>query len=115
MPAWVETIWRDLRYTVRSLRRSPGLAFTAILSLTLGLGASLAVFTVADNLLVRPLPYRDASRLVMIWLSNPARGGDRSEVTPGDYLDWKTQNDVLAGVAAVGEGRAVLMDGDQVE
>ena len=58
---WMDTSWRDIRYAWRSLRRSSGFSVTAILSLALGLGASLAVFTVADNLLVRPLPYRNSS------------------------------------------------------
>ncbi len=62
-----ETIWQDVRYGVRGLRRSPGFTATAIFSLVLGIGASLAIFTVADNLLLRPLPYADAGRLVMIW------------------------------------------------
>src|SRR5216110_1601440 len=111
---WIDTSWQDIRYAWRSLRRSSGFAVTAILSLALGLGASLAVFTVADNLLVRPLPYRDASRLVMLWLAN-ARHGDRSEVTPGDYLDWKSQNDVLDSIGGLRESRSVLLHGDQVE
>src|SRR5207249_2767092 len=65
--AWLDTTSRDIRYALRGLGRSPGFTVTTLLSLALGLGASLAIFTVADNLLVRPLPYRDASRLVMVW------------------------------------------------
>jgi hypothetical protein len=53
----VETTWRDLRYAVRGLRANPGFAAAAILSLALGIGASVAIFTLADNLLLRPLPY----------------------------------------------------------
>src|ERR1700722_10419361 len=55
----LETTWRDLRYAVRGWRRNPGFAMTAILSLALGIGASVAIFTLADNLLLRPLPYRE--------------------------------------------------------
>lgn len=63
---WLDITLRDIRYAFRGLRRTPTFALGTIVSLSLGLGASLAVFTVADNLLVRPLPYRDASRLVPI-------------------------------------------------
>jgi len=112
---WIDTSWQDIRYAWRSLRRSSGFAVTAILSLALGLGASLAVFTVADNLLVRPLPYRNSSRLVMVWEANPHRGFHRSIASPGNYLDWKAQNDVFAGIAGLRESRSVLIDGDRAE
>src|SRR5258708_2084775 len=113
--AWIETTWQDIRYAWRSLRRSPGFAATAILSLALGLGASLAVFTVADNLLVRALPYPNSSQLVMVWEANSHRGFHRSIVSPGNYLDWKSQNDIFAGMAGLRESRSVLIDGDRAE
>jgi len=53
---WLDTTWQDLRYALRGLRLNPGFAATALLSLALGIGASVAIFTVADNLLLRPLP-----------------------------------------------------------
>jgi len=112
---WIETAWQDIRYAWRSLRRSVGFAATAILSLALGLGASLAVFTVADNLLVRPLPYSNSSQLVMVWEANAHRGFHRNIVSPGNYLDWKAQNDVFAGIAGLRESRSVLIDGDRAE
>jgi putative ABC transport system permease protein len=105
---WLDTTLRDIRYALRSLRRDRGFAITTIMSLTLGLGASLALFTVADNLLVRPLPYRDASRLVMVWEAERSKGNDRNVVSPANYLDWKAQNDVLDGIAAFTPVRAVL-------
>ena len=112
---WIDTSWQDIRYALRSLRRSSGFAVTAILSLALGLGASLAVFTVADNLLVRPLPYRNSSQLVMVWEANSHRGFHRSIASPGNYLDWKAQNDVFASMAGLRESRSVLIDGDRAE
>src|SRR5262249_16244034 len=70
--------------------------------LAIGLGASLAIFTIADNLLIRPLPYREASRLVMVWESHLTLEGDgRNVVAPANYLDWKSQNGALEGLAAV--------------
>ena len=67
----LETTGRDLRYALRGLRGNPGFAATAILSLALGIGASVAIFTLADNLLLRPLPYREPGRLTMVWEVNP--------------------------------------------
>lgn len=111
----IDSSWQDIRYAVRSLRRSLGFAVTAILSLALGLGASLAVFTVADNLLVRPLPYRNSSQLVMLWEANPHRDVHHNIVSPGNYFDWKTQNHVFDGIAGLRESRSVLIDGDRAE
>ena len=108
--AWLDNASRDFAYALRGLRRSPAFAITSILSLALGLGASLAVFTVADNLLVRPLPYRDASRLVMIWEN---RGGDgHNVVSPANYLDWKSQNDVFDDIAALSPTRSAVLIGN---
>jgi hypothetical protein len=67
---WLETTFRDVQYAVRGLRRNPGFAITAIVSLTLGIGASLSIFAVADGLLLRPLPFREPDRIVMVWERN---------------------------------------------
>jgi putative ABC transport system permease protein len=104
---WLNSTVRDVGYTFRGLRRSPAFTLTAILSLTLSLGAGLAVFTVADNLLVRPLPYHKASRLIMIWEN---RGGDgHNVVSPANYLDWKSQNDVFEDIAALSPARSAIL------
>ena len=115
LSAWLDTTLRDIRYALRSLRRSPGFAITTIVSLTLGLGASLAVFTAADNLLVRPLPYRNASRLVMVWEAERGNDNDRNVVSPANYLDWKAQNNVFDGMAALTPVRTVLTDQRRAE
>ena len=112
---WLETAWQDVRYAARGLRRSPGFTLTAILSLTLGLGASVAIFTVADNLLLRPLPYRDPNRLVMIWEASRPQGFDQNVVSPGNYFDWKTQTGTFEGMAGLRDDRSVLIDGERSE
>ena len=114
---WIEEASRDIRYALRGLRRSPGFTVMTLLSLSLGLGASLAIFTIADNLLVRPLPYHDASRLVMIWEANRKMAGtEHNVVSPANYLDWKSQNDVLEGMAALSPVRsAVFMENGRAE
>src|SRR5580704_9011321 len=112
----LDNLAHDLRYALRGLRRSPGFALTAILSLALGIGASISIFTVADNLLLRPLPYHDPSRLMMVWETHRTLGGtEHNVVSPGNYLDWKSQNDVFETMAGFREGPSVLTDGDRAE
>ena len=113
---WLETTWRDIQYALRGLRRNPGFAITAIASLALGIGASLAIFAVADGLLLRPLPFREPDRMVMVWERNARiAGAEHNPISPGNYFDWKAQNDVFQSMAAFGDGRTVLSDGDRVE
>jgi putative ABC transport system permease protein len=113
---WIEHAARDLRYAARGLRRNPVFAATAILSLALGIGSSLAIFTVADNLLLRPLPYPDASRLVMVWETNAVTREQHNVVNPDNYFDWKKQNTVFREMAAFfPEYHAVFGDGQRNE
>jgi putative ABC transport system permease protein len=114
---WLETTLRDLQYAWRGLLRDPGFAFTAITSLALGIGASLSIFAVADGMLLRPLPFRDPDRIVMVWERNVRLRGaaNFNPISPANYMDWKKQNDVFESMAAFGDGTAVLRDGDRVE
>jgi putative ABC transport system permease protein len=107
------TARQDLQYALRGLRRNPGFAVTAIASLALGIGASVAIFTIADNLLLRPLPYHDPEQLVMVWDTNHPRGYDRVIVSPGNFRDWKAQNTVFSSMAGFREGHSVLTDGSR--
>ena len=89
---------------------------TATLSLALGLGTSLAIYTVADNLLLRPLPYAQPSRLVMLWEQKPAAQFIHGIVAPRNYyFAWKARNDVFEDIAAFDTGYTVLGDGDRSE
>jgi len=113
---WIETILRDIQYTLRSMRRNPGFAITVIVSLMLGIGASLSIFTVADGLLLRPLPFREPDRLVMVWERNVlGKGSPYNSISPGNFRDWKAQNDVFESMAAFVDGRTVVSDGDHAE
>lgn len=112
---WLETIAQDVQYALRGLRRAPGFAATAILSVALGIGASVSIFTVADNLLLRPLPYKDAGRLMMVWEAVPAGDIHHNVISPANFLDWKAQNDVFESMAVFQEGHSVLVDGDRTE
>src|SRR5262245_33860319 len=83
----VDILKQDLSYTVRGVRRSPGFAITAILILTLGIGATTAAFSVTDFVLIRPLPFREPNRLVMLLETTPGYAG--MELSAPNYLDWK--------------------------
>ncbi len=77
----------DLRYTLRTLSRAPGFTLTAILVVALGVGATTAAFSVTDFVLIRPLPFPDADRLVKLWETKP--GYSRMELSPANYRDWR--------------------------
>jgi putative ABC transport system permease protein len=112
---WIETTLQDLRYAVRGLWLNPGFAITAVLSLALGIGASVAIYTVGDNLLLRPLPYPGSSELAMVWESNLRNGNVQNVVSPGNYFDWKEQNKVFENIGGFFELRELLGDGRHSE
>ncbi|HEY6971498.1 MAG TPA: ABC transporter permease [Candidatus Angelobacter sp.] len=111
----LETAWQDFRYALRTLRRNPGFAVTAIASLALGIGASIAIFTVADNLLLRPLPYPNSSQLVMVWEANQRGTTNQNEVSPANYFDWKTQNTCFSDIAAFLDYHVIFSTGARAE
>jgi putative ABC transport system permease protein len=95
---WLHSVISDCRYGVRQLRKNPGFTAVAVLTLALGIGANTAIFSVVNAVLVRPLPYKDASQLVILQETDP-RVGDVS-VTYPDFLDWRHQSHTLAQMAA---------------
>jgi putative ABC transport system permease protein len=112
----LDGIRQDLRFAIRGLARNPGFTATAIFSLVLGIGASVAIFTVADNLLLRPLPYPDSGRLAMVWETNPRiESAVRNVVAPGNFVDWQKQNDVFDAIGGFFDTRGVLAAGQRTE
>jgi putative ABC transport system permease protein len=108
--AWLESARQDLVFALRSFRRNPAFAFTAILSLALGIGASVAIFTVADGVLLRPLPYPQAGQLMMVWERAPHGGEPHNFINPGNFRDWKAQNHVFSSMSLVGLNAVTLTD-----
>lgn len=86
---------RDVQHTVRLARKSPLFTFTAIAALALGIGANSAIFTAVQSMLLEPLPYRDAERLVMVWSSNVREGRDRNPVSPANFEDYASMTQSL--------------------
>jgi macrolide transport system ATP-binding/permease protein len=95
---WVESLWSDVRYACRQLRKNPGFAFTATVVLALGIGASVAIFAFVDAVLIKPLPYRDPARLVGLFETTPL--GPRYHLSYLDYVDWKRMNTTFTGLEA---------------
>ena len=106
----LETLAQDIRYALRTFVRNPAFFFFTVAVLALGIGANTAIFTVAYNVLLRPLPYRDAGRLVMVWEDDSAYGFPQNTPSPGNYTAWKEQNNVFTDVAAMG-GRTFGLTG----
>jgi len=96
--AHFDIVKQDLRYAARTLRHSPGFALTAILIVALGIGANTAAFSLADFVLLRPLPYPDSDRLVQIWTGQGAYA--QNEVSPPNYLDLKSMSKSFDGMGA---------------
>lgn len=97
----METFFHDLRYGFRTLFKHPGFSLIAVLSLALGIGANTAIFTVVNAVLLKPLPYSDPDRLVMVWEDQSVIGFPRADVAPANYVDWKNQNQAFEDIAAL--------------
>ena len=96
----LETFWQDIRYGVRSLLKQPGFAAVAVLTLALGIGANSTIFSFVNGVLLRPLPYHEPERLVLLDETAPKRGVTSVGVSFPNFLDWREQNRVFEGVAA---------------
>src|SRR5712671_1522258 len=105
------TLFADLRYGLRLLLKSPGFTSIAVLALALGIGANTAIFSLVDHVLIRPLPYADADNLVMVWEDASIISFPRNTPAPANFVDWKSQNQVFADLAAT-RGRIASLTGD---
>jgi predicted permease len=100
----IADLWRDIRYGLRMLARSPGFTIIAVLALALGIGANSAIFSVVNTVLLRPLPYKNPGALVMVWDDQAHLGFPKDTPSPANFLDWREQNTVFEGMAALAEG-----------
>ena len=102
---------RDIRYGARLLWKSPAFTTVALLTLALGMGAATAIFSVVDTVLLKPLPFRDAERLLVIWERNHAQDRLRMPVAPANFLAWQTGSHAIEQMAALQDTRLSLTGG----
>jgi predicted permease len=110
---WMRAFAHDLKHAVRLLVRQPGITVIAVVTLALGIGANAAIFSAVDAILLRPLPYDEPDRLVMVWEKRPAEGVLDNLVAAADYLDWARMNVTFDSMAALAQTtRDLTGDGD---
>ena len=85
----MNNLMQDIRYGVRMLLKNPGFTIIAVLTLSLGIGANTAIFSVVNGVLLRELPFPEADRIVTLWENNTADGLERDDVSPANFLDWR--------------------------
>ena len=94
---------QDLRYASRMLLKNPGFTAVAVIALALGIGANTAIFSVVNTVLLRPLPYTDPEQLVMVWEDASRHGYPRDTPAAANFVDWRDQNSVFSGMAAIAD------------
>jgi len=107
----MDSLTADLRYALRLLRKSPVFAAVAIATLALGIGATTAIFSAVDTVLIRRLPYADPNRLVMVWEDISFAGRPHDTPSPGNYYDWMRRSRSFTGMAAT-RGATASLTGD---
>src|ERR1700719_4368212 len=109
------TLFEDFRIGARMLRRNPGFATLAGLTLATGIGANTAIFGLANAAFFRPLPYRNAERLAFLWQNNQRTGETAGLVSYPNYADWRSQSHSFADMAFFMSGKSILSGGGDPE
>ncbi len=110
---WLEDFFQDVQYGLRLIRKNAGFSAIVVMTLALGIGASTAVFGVADAVLLRPLPYGNEKRLMMVWETNAARSGYHNVVSPANFQFWKKNNTVFDEMAGMyDQNRSLTGEGE---
>lgn len=96
----METLWKDIRFGLRMLANKPAVTVIAVIALALGIGASTAIFSVVNTVLLQALPYPNGNRLVILWEQNRPRSKNRNVISTANFFDWREQNRVFEDMAA---------------
>ena len=111
----MNTLWQDIRYGVRVLAKSPGFTLVAVVALALGIGANTAIFSVINAVLLRPLPYPEAERVVTLWRSDVRKPDDKQPNAAPDFADWREGNKVFDAMSAYHYQSFTLTGADKPE
>src|SRR5262245_20028525 len=111
----MNTVAQDSRYALRAFAKNPGFTVAAVLSLAIGIGANTSIFSIINALLLRPLPYKDADRLVILWNRSPGLNITEDWFSTAQYFDIKTQHDGFEQVAIAIGGNENLTGNGQPE
>jgi putative ABC transport system permease protein len=113
---WLDDGGRDAGYGMRQVRRNPAFSAIAIATLALGIGGITAIFSAFDTILLRPLPYPDAERLMMVWDDmSKSEGDSRFVSTPAEWIEWRRLNTVFTDLASSQPGNAILSGNGEPE
>ena len=112
---WIQDLIQDIRYGLRTLRKSPGFTAVAVLTLALSIGANTVIFSAVYALLLKPLPFKGSDRLVFIVKKNPPRGWTRNPISPAEILAWRNQSGAFEDIAAYTQRTCVLTGGREAE
>jgi putative ABC transport system permease protein len=108
----ITLLMQDVRFAVRTFRKSPGFAAIAIGTMALGIGAATAIFSVVNGVLIKPVPFRDPDRLALVYLNAAERGAPRAHFSLADYIDWRAHDRAFDDAAAFGGfGRLFTLNG----
>jgi putative ABC transport system permease protein len=113
--SFIETAWQDLRFGLRTLRRSPGFTTVAVVTLALGIGVNTVIFSAVYAVLLKPLPFKGSDRLVFIEKKNPPRGWNRNPISPAEILAWRNQSGAFEDIAAYTQRTCVLTGAGEAE
>ncbi len=111
----IERLLQDLRYAGRTFRRSPGFTVLALLTIAIGVGATAAIFSVVNAVLLRPLPFGNPQALVLVEQQNRQTKSSLHDATPANFLDWRARQHSFTGLAAYRGATFTLTSGDQPE
>src|SRR5688500_10350744 len=108
-------LMQDLRFAARSFLRAPRFTIPAVLALALGIGATTAIFSVVRGVMLKPLPYRDPERIVVVWENNLRRNRPRNVIASANFVAWRERNRSFEHLAMVGPSRMNLILESQPE
>jgi putative ABC transport system permease protein len=111
----MDSLIKDIRYVIRSLLKQRGFTAIAVITLALGIGANTTIFSTVDALILRPFSFPNQNRLVVVWEQNLEIGNVRGAVAPGNFTDWRQQNQVCEQLIAIDQRYFDISDGARLE